>query len=92
MLVFPAEPAHPHLSGRFHNGHAEDLAADFLVRRFALLLRKVDERLIGHGLDEPVAQQAQRKAKRPNRLRVGNSFLNLAGGKSPVWTNRAIVH
>ena len=47
MLVFPAETADTHLPGRFHDGHAENLAANFLMRRFALLLCKVDERLIG---------------------------------------------
>ena len=71
MLVFPAKPAYAHLSGRFYNGDLEDLAADFSMRRFALLLGEIQEGLIGKRLDETIAQQIQRKAKGPDRSVFG---------------------
>jgi len=56
MLVFPSETAYTHLSGRFHDGDIQNLTADFSVRRFALLLGKINKGLIGNGLDEAIAQ------------------------------------
>jgi hypothetical protein len=42
VLIFPAEAADAHLSGGFDDGDLENLAADFFVRRFALLLGQID--------------------------------------------------
>src|ERR1700731_3648630 len=92
MLIFPAEAAHAHLSRRFHNGHIENLTADFPMRRFALLLGKIDERLIGNGLNEPIAQQIQRQPKRADRLGLWNAFLNFLVGKRRIRANGAIIH
>jgi hypothetical protein len=60
--------------------------------RFALLLGEIDERLIGNRLDEAISQQIQRKAQRPDRLRLWNSLLNLIVRKSSVWTNSTIIY
>ena len=68
MLIFPAEAAYAHLSRRFHDGDIENLTADFPMRRFALLLGKINESLIGNGLDETIAQKIQGEAKRADRL------------------------
>src|SRR5580692_9128052 len=92
VLVFPAESAYAHLPRRFHDGYTENLAANFPARRFALLLGKVDERLVCNSLDEPISQQVERKTKRSDRLRLWNSFLNFGAGKSRIRADRAIVH
>src|ERR1700745_1962534 len=92
MLVLPTEPAYAHLSRRFYDRDLEDLAADFSVRGFALLLGEIDEGLIGDRLDEAISQQVQRKAKGPNRFCLRNSLLNLVVRKSSVGANRAIIH
>jgi hypothetical protein len=92
VLVFSAEPTYAHLSRRFHDGDLEHLAADFPMRRFALLLGEIDESLISNSLDETIAQQIQRKAKRPDRFCLRNSLLNLVVGKRAVGANRAIIH
>src|ERR1700757_4331398 len=42
MLVFPAKPAHAHLSGSFYDGNLQDLPADFTMRRLAFLCGKID--------------------------------------------------
>ena len=92
MLIFPAEPAHGHLSGRFDDRDLEDLAADFPMGGFALLLREIDERLIGDRLNKAVAQQIQRKAKRADRLCVRYALLNFLVRKSGVGANGAVIH
>ena len=92
MLVFPTEPTYAHLSRRFHDGDLKDLTADFPMRRLALLLGEIDQGLIGDCLDETIAQQIQRKAKRPDRFCLGNSLLNLVIRKSSVGANRAIIY
>jgi hypothetical protein len=56
VLILPAETAYAHLSGRFHDGHEENLAADFPMRGFALLLREIGEGLVGDGLHKAVSQ------------------------------------
>src|ERR1700747_601632 len=92
MLVLPTEPAYADLSRRFYDRDLEDLAADFAMRGFALLLGEIDERLVGERLDEAIAQQIQRKAKRPDRFCLRNPLLNLVVRKSSVGANRAIIH
>src|ERR1700736_1291945 len=92
MLIFPAEAAHAHLSGRFHDGNIENLTADFSMRRFALLLGKINERLIGNGFNEAIAQEIQREAECADRLGLWNAFLNFLVGKRRIGTNGAIIH
>src|SRR5438445_10145623 len=92
MLVFPSETAYTHLSGRFHDGHIQNLTADFSVRRFALLLGKINKGLIGNGLDKAIPQKAQRKAQRADRLGFRNAFLNFLVRKSLVGADGAIIH
>src|SRR6202166_4398973 len=92
MLIFPAEAAHAHLSRRFHNGHIENLAADFPMRRFALLFGKINERLIGNGLNEAIAQKIQRQPECADRLGLWNAFLNFLVRKRPIGANGAIIH
>ena len=91
MLVLPTEPTYAHLSGRFHDRNLENLSADFPMGRFALLLGEIDEGLIGNGLDEAISQQIQRKAQRPDRLRLWNSLLNLIVRKSSDLMAVALV-
>src|ERR1700731_3923605 len=92
MLIFPAEAAHAHLSRRFHDGDIENLTADFPMRRFALLLGKINERLIGNGLNEAIAQKIQRQPERADRLGLGNAFLNFFVGKRRTRANGAIIY
>ena len=92
MLVFPTEPAYAHLPRRFYDWDLKDLAADFPVRGFALLLGEIDKGLVGDRLDEAIAQQIQRKAKRPDRFCLRNPLLNFVVRKSGVGANRAIIH
>jgi len=58
VLIFPTEAADAHLSGSLHDGDVENLAADFLVRGFALLLGEIEKSLIGDGFDVAVSQHA----------------------------------
>src|SRR5580704_4204123 len=92
MLIFPAEAAHAHLSRRFHDGDIENLTADFPMRRFALLLGKINEGLIGNGLNEAIAQKIQREAECSDRLGLWNAFLNFLVGKCRIGANGAIIH
>src|ERR1700680_1962820 len=92
MLIFPAEAAHAHLSRRFHDRHIENLTADFPMRRFTLLLGKINEGLIGDSLNEAIAQKIQREAECANRLGLWNTFLNFLVRKRRIGTNGAIIH
>src|ERR1700719_842564 len=92
MLIFPAEASHAHLSRRFHDGNIENLTADFPMRRFALLLGKIDEGLIGNGLKEAIAQKIQREAECADRLGLRDAFLNFLVGKRRIGANGAIIH
>jgi len=92
VLVFPAKPAHAHLSEGFDDGDLEDLSADFAARRLALLRGKIDKSLIGNRFDDAVPQQIQGKAKRSDCLCVRNALLNLRVGRSGVGANRPIIH
>jgi hypothetical protein len=92
VLVFPSEATYAHLSRRFHDRDLEDLAADFPMRRLALLLGEIDQGLIGNGFDETIAQQIQGKAKRSDRFCLRNALLNFVVRKSGVGANRAIIH
>ena len=56
------------------------------------MLGELDEGLIGNRFYEAISQQIQRKAKRPDRLRLWNSLLNLIVRKSSVGTNTTIIH
>ena len=62
------------------------------MRRLALLLGKINEGLIGNGLDEPVAQNTQRQSQRPDRLGIRNTFLNFLVWKNAVGANGTIIH
>src|SRR6202047_5619246 len=92
MLIFPAEAAHAHLSRRFHDGDIENLTANFPMRRFALLLGKINEGLIGNGLNEAIAQKIQRETECPDCLGLWNAFLNFLVGKRRIGANGSIIH
>src|ERR1700730_10432052 len=92
MLIFPAETAHAHLSRRFHDGHIENLTADFPMRRLALLFGKANEGLVGNGLNEAIAQEIQRKPQCADRLGLWNALLNFLVGKRTIGANGAIIH
>ena len=92
MLVFPAKATHAHLAGRFYDGNVENLAADFAVRRLALLFCEIDKSLISDGFDVAVTQYAEREAKRADRFGFGNALLDFFVGEGDVGANRAVVN
>ncbi len=91
VLIFPAETADAGLSGRFHDRHIENLAADFAVGGFALEFGKIDESLIGNGLDETVAKKTQRDAEGANCFGIRDAFLDFFVGEGCAGANGAVV-
>src|SRR6266699_925804 len=73
------------------DGYIQRLAADRTARRAALRARDLDQRLVGDGFHQPVAQQVEGRARGANRLRVGHPLLNLGIRERGVGTNGPIV-
>src|SRR5258708_16826695 len=92
VLILPTDPPNASLSGGFHDGNIEHLAADFAVRGLALVAGKINQSLVGDRFDEAVAQEIQRDARGPYCFGVGDTLLNLRVRERPAWTNGAKIH
>src|SRR5206468_12552888 len=82
VLVLPTEAPDRCLPGRLENRRVEGLPADAValrvaVRRPALLLHQVEQRLVGKGFHKPVAHQIQGHACGSYVFRVRHSLLQL---------------
>ncbi len=92
MLILPAEAANAGRAGDFDDGNVEGLAADFAMVLLALILREIEEGLVGNSLDKSVAENIHRNAESPDILGVGHVLLDFGCGESTAGADGAVVN
>ena len=91
VLILPAEAPDPGLPRGLDDRDDEGLSVDAAVSLPLLPAREVEQRLVGHALDEPVAQEIERDPRRADGLAVGHALVDLGVGGGRARADRAIV-
>src|SRR6476646_1127585 len=91
LLIFPAKAAYAGLAGGFDDGNVKSLAANSSVVFLALILREIEESLIGQGFDKPITQNIERDAEGSDFFGIRDVLLDFGTWESAAGTDGSIV-